>query len=58
MVDKVCKFQTLSFTDYQTLTIPNTDAHSFQYWNYPDTVPATTREVKDDVVAFLDAHLK
>jgi hypothetical protein len=60
MVDMICLFQLLGFTDYQTLTLPGTDAHSFHYWNYPDNSPPTvlTPLVKDDVIAFLDAHLK
>jgi hypothetical protein len=60
MVEMICVFEELGFTDFQTHTIANSDAHSFQYWNSPDTYPATvnTPLIKDDVIAFLDAHLK
>jgi hypothetical protein len=60
MVEMICVFESLGFTDFQTHTIANSDAHSFQYWDSPDTYPVTTDTplIKDDVIAFLDAHLK
>src|SRR4051794_17489565 len=60
IVEMICAFDSLGFTDYQTHTIPNSSGHSFQYWNSPDSYPVTTSTplIKADVIAFLDAHLK
>jgi acetyl esterase/lipase len=60
MVEMICAFESLGFSDFQTYTIFNSELHSFQYWNSPDTYPATvdTPLMKDHVIAFLDAHLK
>jgi hypothetical protein len=47
---------------YQTLTIPDSDEHAFEYWDSWDGIPPVgsehTRTIRDDVIAFLDAHLK
>jgi hypothetical protein len=45
---------------YKALTIMGSSDHSFGYWDSPDKLPATvlTPLIKDDVIAFLDAHLK
>ena len=42
-------------TSYQTLTIEGSE-HSFGYWGSQGS--AADKTVGDDVIAFLDAHLK
>ena len=51
--------QNVSTSLYKIMTIPG-DAHSFGYWAAPDSAPVTvlTPLDKDDVISFLDAHLK
>jgi hypothetical protein len=43
---------------YQTLTIPDSDEHSFHYWGSPDGIPGSGILIKDHVITFLDEHLK
>ncbi len=61
IVDMICALrQYEDDSAFKTITIMNSDAHSFHYWNSPDALPAavTTPLIKNDVIAFLDAHLK
>lgn len=59
MVDMMCKLNSFTPTpEFQTLTIPNSDLHSFHYWSRPDGIPGSGEEIRDHVVDFLDAHLK
>ena len=62
IVDMICAFRSIGVSDsaYKTLTIMNSDEHSFGYWDSPDKLPSTVQTplIKDDVIAFLDAHLK
>ena len=44
-------------TDYQRLTIPG-DGHAFAYWGSWDHESDPHKTVGEDVIAFLDAHLK
>ncbi len=60
MVDMICKFQSVGVPDsaYKTLTIPDSDSHSFQYWYDWDGISDPPVTIKKDVIDFLDAHLK
>jgi hypothetical protein len=61
MVDMICALKSAGVPDsaYQTLTIPNSGQHGFEYWDSWDGVPiGPTRLIKGDVISFLDAHLK
>ena len=44
-------------TDYQRLTVPG-DGHAFAYWGSWDHESDPHKTVGEDVIAFLDAHLK
>ena len=58
IVDMICALRSVGVRDsaYQTLTVPDSDAHSFHLWSIGDGISGQT--VKQDVVDFLDAHLK
>jgi hypothetical protein len=62
MVDMICKLQSVGVPDdaYKTLTVPDSDAHSFALWDHWDGIsqPPATATVGQDVIAFLDTHLK
>ncbi len=60
IVDMICALQTAGVPDtaYQTLTIPSSVEHEFAYWDSWDGVSDPPKNVSDDVIAFLDAHLK
>ncbi len=49
-------------TAYKTLTIPNSNEHAFMYWESRDGQPPVgaehTHTVRDDVIGFLNDHLK
>jgi hypothetical protein len=59
MVDMICALKSAGVPDsaYQTLTIPNSEEHAFEYWDSPDGQPGSTNLIKDDVIAFFHAHL-
>jgi hypothetical protein len=59
MVDMICALKAKDVPDssYQTLTIPDSDEHAFAYWYSPDGQPGSSNLIKDDVIAFLHAHL-
>jgi hypothetical protein len=60
MVDMICKFRSVGVSDsaYQTLTIPDSDLHSFHYWSSWDGISDPAKTVGTDVIDFLNAHLK
>ncbi len=60
MVDMICALNSAGVPNsaYQTLTIPNSYEHGFAYWYSLDGQPGSTNLIKDDVIAFFDAHLR
>lgn len=61
--DMICALRSITYpaSSYKVMNIPNSDEHSFQYWDSWDGIPCSPQhclKVSDDVVAFLDAHLK
>ena len=60
MVDMICKFQSVGVPDssYKTLTIPDSDLHSFHYWSSWDGISDPPLTVGEDVINFLNAYLK
>jgi acetyl esterase/lipase len=60
IVDMICKLRSVGVPDsaYQTLTVPNSDAHSFALWAHWDGISDPHKKVRDDVIDFLNAHLR
>ena len=64
IVDMICALKAAGIADtaYKTLTIPNSNEHAFAYWDSWDGQPPIglehTKNVSDDVIAFLNEHLK
>jgi hypothetical protein len=60
IVDMICALRSVGVhdADYQTLTVPDSDAHSFSLWSIWDGISNPHQPVKKDVIDFLDAHLK
>jgi len=60
----ICALQTASVAaeDYTTITIPDSNEHSFSYWDTWDGIARIgsqpTLTVAGDVIHFLDSHLK
>ena len=51
----------ISTTLYQVMLLDYSDLHSFNYWQSCDRLPLDANgctEVRDDVIQFLDLHLK
>jgi hypothetical protein len=64
IIDMICALNTAGVpgSDYQTMTLMGSGQHAFGYWNDWDEVPCSVEspctDVSQDVIAFLDAHLK
>ena len=58
--DMICKLESVGVPDsaYQTLTVPDSNAHSFALWDHYDGISSPCKKVKQSVIEFLDAHLK
>jgi acetyl esterase/lipase len=62
IVDMVCALESagVSEDDYQAITVPDTDDHSWATWDDWDHIERLGPEltIGSDVISFLDAHLK
>jgi hypothetical protein len=62
IVDMVCALESagVSEDDYQAITVPDTDDHSWATWDDWDHIEPLGPEltIGSDVISFLDAHLK
>ena len=61
--DMRCALQSkgISRSLYQVMLLSYSDLHSFNYWQSCDQLPLDANgctEVRDDVIQFLDSHLK
>jgi acetyl esterase/lipase len=60
IVDMMCKLESVGVPDsaYQTLTVPGSNDHAFALWRDWDGISDPHKQVRQDVIDFLDAHLK
>ena len=60
IVDMMCKLESVGVPDsaYQTLTVPGSNDHAFALWRDWDGISDPHKQVRQDVIEFLDAHLK
>ena len=63
IVDVICALKTagVAESDYKTMTLSRSNEHSFNYWESWDRQPCPgggCKTVGEDVIAFLDTHLK
>jgi hypothetical protein len=61
IVDMICALQNAGVSEdqYQTITIPDSDGHEFEYWDDWDGISiGPSHLISGDVISFLDTHLK